>query len=61
VSKEEDVGVDDGATEVGEDREEGEEVPEVGMGGPAVMGSTLGKKVELMSPIPTKKSSMMPS
>jgi hypothetical protein len=60
VSKEEDVGVGDGATEVGEDREEGE-VPEVGMGGPAVMGSTLGKKVELMSPIPTKKSSMMQS
>lgn len=54
----EDAGVD-GATEVGGDREEGEDVPEVGMGGPAVMGSTLGKNVELMSPIPTKKSSMM--
>lgn len=50
----EDAGVD-GATEVGGDREEGEDVPEVGMGGPAVMGSTLGKNVELMSPIPTKK------
>lgn len=33
-------------------------LPATGRGGPAVIGSTLGKKVELMSPIPTKKSSL---
>lgn len=56
---EEDVRVDDGVTEVGEERGEGGEVPEIGRGGPAVMGSTLGRNVELISPIPTKKSSIM--
>lgn len=39
--------------------EAGEDDPDIGMGGPAVIGSTLGRKVELISPIPTKKSSEM--
>lgn len=34
-----------------------EEGPGRGSGGPAVMGSIFGRKIELISPIPTKKSS----
>ena len=54
------IDVDDEAVEEeeGEERET-EAGPEDGIGGPAVIGSTLGRKVELMSPMPTKKSSAL--
>jgi len=50
------INVGETVVDVGEDRET--EDPEVGREGPAVMGSTLGKKVELISPMPMKKSSV---
>ena len=45
----------EGAVAIAEDEDE---APGMGSGGPAIIGSIFGRKVELISPMPTKKSSV---